>query len=279
MLDLAIIGSGPAALAAAIYAARAGLSVVAYERRNYGGILAEIPLIENYPGFLGTGSQLAKQMREQAERAGARIGYGECLGIKRSEDRFTVKIEEESIQARAVLIATGSDPKPLGFSLTIPISYCALCDGPLTQGKDVVVVGGANSAVQEALYLANLAKSVTIITHSQLKADTKLVDELNQDHRIKVRENLEPTPELLNQFDCAFIYIGKTPATQFLDRDLLDQSGYVVCDDGFYPHQTKLAGIFAAGDVRANSIKQVVTAAGDGAAAAIEISQYLRESR
>jgi len=279
MFDLTIIGSGPAALTAAIYAARAGLNTTVYEKRNYGGILAEIPLIENYPGFIGAGSQLAEQMRQQAERTGAKIDYGECLEIKQLEDNLVIKIEGQAVQSKAVLVATGSDPRPLDFSLSIPTSYCALCDGPLARGKNVVVVGGANSAVQEALYLANLAQSVTIITHSQLKADTRLINELNKDARIKVQENLEPTPELLNQFDHAFVYIGKTPATHFLERNLLDQSGYVICDNKLYPHQTKLSGLFAAGDVRAGSIKQVVTAAGDGAAAAIEISQYLHAKK
>jgi len=277
MLDLAIIGAGPAALTAAIYAARAGLDVVVYEKHNYGGILAEIPQIENYPGFVGTGNQLAKQMHGQAEHAGAKIDYGECLGLKQSGGNFIVNIEEKNIHSRAVLVATGSSPKPLAFPVSIPTSYCALCDGPLAKGKNVVVVGGANSAVQEALFLADLAKSVTIITHSQLKADAWLVNALNKDSRIKVQENLEPTPELLDQFDYAFVYIGKTPATQFLDHDLLDRTGYVACGNKLYPHQTKTPGLFAAGDVRAGSIKQVVTAAGDGAAAAIEIVQYLRE--
>ncbi len=276
MLDLAIIGSGPAALSAAIYAARAALTVKVFERKSYGGILAEIPLIENYPGFLGSGTELAEKMRTQATQFGAQFSYGECSTLKKLSDGFELIIDDEKVLAKTVLIATGSKPKELRFTLDIPVSYCALCDGALTKGKNVVVVGGANSAVQEALYLSNIAKQVTIITHSQLKSDPILSQQLAKHQNIQLRENLEPTADLLNQYDYCFVYIGKQPATDFLQSfDILDQDGYITCINN--SHQTKLDGLFAAGDIRAHSIKQVVTAAADGAAAAIEITQeYFR---
>ncbi len=288
MLDLAIIGGGPAALSAAIYAARAGLKVQVFEKADFGGTLPEISRIENYPGFLGAGRKLADSMRSQAKQAGATLSYGECTSIQAVPPQSNAPatppatsaspvlqfvIDDEPLQARTILIATGSEPKKLPFSLQIPVSYCALCDGPLVKGKNVVVVGGANSAVQEALFLASLAAKVTIITHSHLKADRELLDRLPHHTNITIIENTEPTPELLKQFDHCFVYIGKNPATKFLPSAILNESGYVRCGgQGRLPHQTSLEGVFAAGDVREDSIKQVVTAAGDGAAAAIEIA-------
>ncbi len=277
MLDLVIIGGGPAALSAAIYVARAGLNVKVFEKKDFGGVLPEISRIENYPGFLGAGKELAVSMRTQAEQAGATLEYGECTALQRQDRGFELIIDEETVAARAVLVASGSEPKKLPFALQIPTSYCALCDGALTRGQNVVVVGGANSAVQEALYLSKLAAQVTIVTHSQLKADRELLDRLAKVANIEAIEHLEPTAAYLEQFDYCFVYIGKTPSTQFLPAELLDKSGYIQCAmQGDFPHQTALAGLFAAGDVRQGSVKQVVTAAGDGAAAAIEITEWLR---
>lgn len=275
IIDLAIIGAGPAALSAALYAARAGLNVQVFEKKNYGGILAEIPLIENYPGFIGAGAELANDMRRQAEAAGAKFSYGECVEFA-YEENFELKVDDEKIIAKKVLIATGSNPRQLKFTLDIPVSYCALCDGALAKDKDVVVVGGANSAVQEALYLSKLARKVTIITHSKIKADSALVEVAKKVPNLEIQENIEPTAEMLNQFDFCFVYIGKIPATEFIkEKSILDQAGYIVCDNNIYAHQTKIIGLFAAGDVRAHTIKQVVTAAADGAAAAIEITNSL----
>lgn len=297
MLDLAIIGGGPAALSAAIYAARAGVKVQIFEKADFGGTLPEISRIENYPGFLGAGRELADSMRSQAEQAGAVLSYGECTSVEVISPQsatdlvapvtsnhistmapvLQLMIDGELVQTRAVLVASGSEPRKLPFHLQIPASYCALCDGPLVKGKNVVVVGGANSAVQESLFLSNLAAKVTIITHSRLKADQELLDRLPRSSNITIIENTEPTPEFLEQFDHCFVYIGKNPATKFLPAAILDASGYVKCrNQGHFPHQTSLQGVFAAGDVCENSVKQVVTAAGDGAAAAIEITNYLK---
>lgn len=278
MLDLAIIGGGPAALAAAIYAGRAGLRVKVFEKKDFGGVLPEISRLENYPGFLGTGRELAGSMRAQATTAGAKLEYGECTALQSKDGDFELIVDEESILARAVLVASGSEPKKLAFDLRIPVSYCALCDGAFARDRHVVVVGGANSAVQEAIYLSNLAAKVTIVTHSTLKADHELLGRLAKVSNIEVVEHLEPAAEYLEQFDYCFVYIGKTPSTQFLPAQILDLQGYVICaGKGAFPHQTEIPGIFAAGDVRQDSIKQVITAAGDGAAAAIEITQWLEK--
>ncbi len=285
-LDLAIIGGGPAALAAAIYAARAGLAVKVYEKGEFGGLLPTIPLIENYPGFSGAGADLAVNMRKQAVQAGATCVYGECSALRKlSNSNFQLTIDSEPISARTVLVATGSGPRPLGFTPDNPVSYCALCDGPLAKGENVAVIGGANSALQESLYLANLAEHVTIITHSQIKADQELQNRVRQVSNIEIIEQVEPNAQLLRPYDYIFVYIGKLPATGFLkelanDYTVLSRDGYVITDfdNPHFPHQSVCPGLFAAGDVRQGSTKQVVTAAADGAMAALEIYQYLQKT-
>lgn len=284
-LDLAIIGGGPAALSAAIYTARAGLKVQVFEKADFGGILPVIPQLENYPGFVGEGKVLAERMAAQAKQAGAKLSYGECTQIiKLPTADFSLVIDQEPVLARSVIIATGSEPKQLDFAPNTPVSYCALCDGALARGKRVVVVGGANSAVQEALYLANLASEVVIVTHSKLKADQELQDRLQKLANVKIIEQTEPTTALLNQYDFCFVYIGKTPATKFLQKlaqqyALLSRDGYVLTDQDnpHYPHQTVVEGLFAAGDVRLGATKQVITASADGVEAAIEVGNWLRK--
>ena len=321
VLDLAIIGSGPAALSAALYAARAGHRVAVFERSNIGGALFEIAQISNYPGYTGPGRDLAATMRHQAESAGAAINYGECTTIRRLDpatptpvapsapDRpalFKLTIDGEPVRARAVLLATGSEPRPLPFTLAVPVSYCALCDADLAKGQDIAVVGGGNSAVQESLGLAPLVKSLTLISHSALKAEPHLQSQLRALSNVVVREHLEPTPELLNTFDRVFIFIGKRPATTCVASlaastpDFYDAAGYIRTTPASVDaprtvsapvdtspanssaasttpfHQTLIPGLYVAGDLRSGAVRQVVTAAGDGAAAAVEISQFLR---
>lgn len=321
--NLVIIGGGPAALTAGLYAARAGLATQIFERANIGGLLGEISQLDNYPGFEGAGADLATVMRHQAEAAGVQIQYGECTAVRPLSDGdaaslaspasstpntsltsstsarlassddsspsklvassvsapragFELIIDGVAVRAGAVLVATGASPKPLPFSVTPPVSYCALCDGALAKGRNVVVVGGANAAVQESLYLSRLAQTVTIITHSKLKADAILQNQLAATANITVIEEQEPTPDFLNQFDYVFVFIGRQPATGFLgalasEHQLLDSKGYILTKK----YMTAISGLFAAGDVRAGSLRQVVTAAGDGANAATAISAWL----
>lgn len=287
--DLVIIGSGPAALTAAVYARRAGLSVKIYERASIGGTLNEISDLENFPGFEGPGAELARTMRQQAERYGAEIRYGECTEVRRSAQGCELLVDGEKATARSILVATGAAPRRLNLPMNgeaPPFSYCALCDGALAQGKHVAMIGGANAAVQEALYLADLANDVVLITHSELKADQYLQDLLRRAENIEVRENVEPTAKMLREFDHVFVAIGKRPSSECLrglaeellsDRGLLDERGYILTnEDSEYAHQTVVPGIFAAGDVRHGAVQQAVTAAGEGAAAAIEIANWLK---
>lgn len=308
ILDVAVIGSGPAALSAALYLARAGLQTVVFERGELGGELARIAKITNYPGYDGAGRELAAKFRAQAEQAGAEIRYGECLGLKPTEYGFEFRIDDEIVRARAGLVATGSEPKKLHFAINPPVSYCALCEGDLARGKNVAVIGGANSAVQESLYLAPIVKHLTLISHSPLKADQCLQDLLRTHENVEIRENLEPTAKLLDGYDYVFVFIGTQPATGFLkalkDQEvvtkstkfskftkfakfefevsktlsLLDSGGYILTGESQQrsAHETAYAGLFAAGDVRAGMIKQVATAVGDGVTAATEIIKFLR---
>lgn len=283
MFELIIIGGGPAALSAALYAGRAGLKVALFEAKQFGGILPNIPLIENYPGFLGSGQDLANIMIRQARQFGAQLQYGTCTQIEKSPDGFVLKIDEEDFRAKAVIIASGSEPKTLSFSPAAPVSYCALCDGSLVKGLHVAVIGGANSAVQEALYLSQLAREVTIITHSQLKADAELLAQLPGHQNIHVVEHLEPNAENLQPYDHIFVYIGKNPATAFLNNlasefAILSRDGYLLTDENNAksPHQTVINGLFTAGDVQNQSTKQAIVAAAEGAEAAIEAVEYLR---
>lgn len=265
MLDVAIIGAGPAALTAALYLVRAGLKVEIFEKSKIGGALTEIAKIENYPGFVGAGQELAKNLRTQAESAGAKITFGECESIS------PLRIDGEEIEAKTILIATGSEPRKLDIELKAPVSYCALCDAPLYKNRNIAVVGGANSALQESLYLAKIAKNVTVFSHSNFKAENYITEKVKNAGNISLVENVEITPELLNEYDGVFVFIGKLPATSFIDKKYLDEEGYIITNNNKVDE-----GIFVAGDVRSGAIKQAAAAAADGVAAAMAIIEYLK---
>lgn len=281
MLDVALIGSGPAALTAAIYLTRAGFTAKVFERGRMGGALNETARIVNYPGFEGEGPELAEKFRDQAVEFGAKLEYGECSKIEAVEAdnrrHFQLTIDDEVVSARAALVATGSEPKQLSFVPAAPVSYCSLCDAGFAAGKHIAVIGGGNSAVQEAIYLSQIVSDLTLISHSLLKASQALQQHLRQLSNVTIRENLEPTPELLQEFEYIFVFIGKRPATHFLPSEILASDGYIQTGgEARRGHETAIPGLFAAGDVRQHTVKQVVTAAGDGAAAAIELIQYLQ---
>lgn len=291
-LDLAIIGGGVSALSAGIYSARAGLNTAIYEQRQFGGILPEISDLANYPGFIGTGATLAKILKDQAINAGAKVNYGKCTGIEAipaspgdsKNQLFRLIVDDVEIFSRTILIATGSEPRTLDFAnLNLrndkPISYCALCDAPLYKNKTVLVIGGGNSAVSEAIHLAAIVQKVILVSRSNLRAESALVKKLQSFENVAIHTNTQLSQSHIDSVDGIFVFIGKIPATDFLEpkyNQILSDDGYIVTDEHF---ETAVPGIFSAGDVRQNSIKQVVTAAAEGASATIAISSRLRETK
>ena len=299
MFDVAIIGGGPAALAAGIYAARAGKRTILFEKAAIGGLTAETAHIENYPGYIGTGANLIAQMRSQVEQSGAELKYGNCTKLSRQEDGIiNLQIDNNQIQARTAIIASGNDPKPLNIpgEDTANISRCATCDAALYNGKIVAVVGGGDSAVQEAIHIANLAAKVIIIARSQIRARPELIARvqqeatnitmlpettvkeiarLNSDTQIMHLRYADGREEFL-QVHGIFAYIGYVPASRFLaDSGVnLDEQGYVVTA---VDQSTSVQGVFAAGDITTDPIKQIITAAAGGARAALSALHYINQ--
>ena len=288
--DFVIIGSGPAAMSAAIYAARDKKAPLVLERDNMGGLAATISRIENYPGFIGTGAELMQTMRSQAESFGAKFNYGEITKLTQSDAGIDLEVDgDEHLLACAVLVATGTERVRLGIpGEDLPgVSYCATCDGPLIRGQNVLVIGGGNSAVQEAFYLLKFCDKATLLVRSRLRCDDTLRERLEHEPRISVELGVIPTK--IEQADQElsvisedgrtfsahniFIFIGQRPATTFLPAEVLAEDNSIVTDKNY---MTKIPGLFAAGDCRYESVHQVVTATGEGAAAAVAIRNYLK---
>ena len=301
--DLAIIGAGPAALTAAVYAGREGLRTVVLEKQVIGGQVATIDRVDNYPGFATgvEGMVLAQGFADQAGRFGAEIRFGEVTGLESLDEAVLVHADNGDLTARTVLIATGSNYRHLGIPGEADcygrgVHYCATCDGALYRDRELVTVGGANSAVQEALFLTNFASHITMLVRSWIKADQILKDQLAkaiEDGKITLMEGWRPTEiigrdgqvtgvaatndQASQQISCdgVFIFAGSIPNTGFLGGGAiqLDQSGQIIVDEHL---QTNIPRIWAAGDVRAGAPRQIVSAAGDGATAAIQIGKYLQ---
>lgn len=302
--DLVIVGAGPSALTAAIYAGRAGLRTLVIEKQLIGGQVATIDKIDNYPGFPDgvDGLTLAQSLEAQARRFGATIRFGEVTGlVKQHDGTALVNVDNGDAVARAVLIATGSRYRHLDIpgekeNYGRGVHYCATCDGALYRGKEIITVGGANTAVQEALFLAQFANHITMLVRSWIKADQILKDKLNeliQTGKITLMEGWYPVEVVtdddkvvgvtaasgsttkLIKADGVFVFAGVIPNTDFLHNTVvkLSDSGLVITDNQL---QTTIPSVWAAGDVRDGATKQIVSAAGEGATAAINIGKKLR---
>lgn len=298
--DMLIIGGGPAGYTAALYAARAGLSVVVLEKLSAGGQMALTEMIDNYPGFEDgiDGFQLGETMQRQAERFGAETVLAEVLSVKLYGDVKSLETSEGTYYGRTVVIATGAKAKPLGLSgedrlVGKGVHYCAACDGMRYRGKTVAVVGGGNSAVADALTLSRVAEKVILIHRRDSLRATKVYHKALEDaQNVEIQWNSVATEFLaedkltgitlqdLNSgekqildVDGVFISIGRKPATDLFEGQLdLDEDGYIKAGADT---QTGIPGVFAVGDVRTTLLRQVVTAVADGAVAAHQAEAYL----
>ncbi len=300
VLDVAVIGAGPAGLAAALYASRAGLDVAVFERTAPGGQLAQTERVDNYPGFpAGAGGfELAWSMKEQAERFGARIISEEVAGLDLAPQVKTLATPFSTYRARSVIVATGARPRKIGLAgeeelAGRGVSYCATCDGGFFRGKRVVVVGGGNTAVADALYLSRIASEVVLVHRRDRLRATAVYDEqlaAAQNVRLVLQANVvalrseggklaavdvshDGGPVETVDADGLFVAIGTQPNTEFLSGALpLDEAGYIVADQ---TGRTGVPGVYAAGDVRAKELRQVVTAVADGAVCAEQAASEL----
>jgi len=298
--DIIIIGGGPAGLSAGIYASRARLRTLLIEKGMFGGLIANAELVENYPGFPEgiSGFDIGERMSQQASKFGLETLSAEVTGVDLLKDIKVINTTEGDFSARAVIIASGAERKRLGVPgedifINRGVSYCATCDGALFRDRVVAVVGGGDSAVEEALFLTRFASKVIIIhRRNQLRAskmaqeralsnkkidpmwDT-VVEEIKGDSKVSqlVVRNVKSGATAQIVADGVFVYVGQTPNTGFLKGQLpLDKEGYIITDDRM---GTLIKGVYAAGDIRKNSSRQVITAAGDGATAAISAEKFL----
>lgn len=302
VLDIAVIGAGPAGLTAGLYAARAGMDVAVFERTAPGGQLAQTDHLENYPGFPeGTeGFALAYSMKQQADNFGVKTVSEDVESVDLASDPKVLRTPFGEHRARAVIVATGARPRKLGVegeeALTgRGVSYCATCDGNFFRGKTVAVVGGGNTAAADALYLARICEKVYLIhRRDQLRATAIYHERLAKISNVEfawnsnvvalsandagalagatVRDNISGEERFL-ELSGLFVAVGTLPNTEFLAGALAtDEAGYIFTDE---EGATNLEGVWAAGDVRKKALRQVVTAVSDGAVCAEQAAEYL----
>lgn len=305
--DLVVIGSGPAGDTAALYAQRAGIQTLVLDKAAFGGQVTLTSKIDNYPGAISIdGYSLMESMRSQAQEFGATYENREVLEVRQSEDRklFRMTTTTEDIASRAVIACLGSNYALAGFKgerefTGRGVSYCATCDGMFYRNKQVFVCGGGNSAAQEALHLSLIASRVVILVRkNHMRADRFLVRQLEQTENIEIQYNVSLVEvsgnELISSLTIrdnvkgsltttafdegsvgVFVFVGNTPQTEPLKSILdLDDSGYISTDQDM---RTSVRGLFAAGDCRAKTLRQIVTATSDGAIAAHAAAQYLTD--
>ena len=302
MYDVIIIGAGPAGMTAAVYASRASLSTLMIERGVPGGQMANTEDVENYPGFDNIlGPELSNKMFEHSKKFGAEYAYGDIKDVVDEGDYKLVKAGNKEYKAKAVIIASGAEYKKLGVEgeETLAgrgVSYCAVCDGAFFKQKHLVVVGGGDSAVEEGVYLTRFADKVTIIhRRDELRAQKILQNRAFNNEKIdfiwdsvvkkingpegKVSsvtlENVKTEEQYDFEADGVFIYIGMVPLSEpFQSLGITNEEGYIPTNEHM---ETKIPGIFAAGDIREKQLRQIVTATGDGSIAAESAIKYVEE--
>lgn len=303
LYDVIIIGGGPGGYTAALYAARAGLDTLVLEKLSAGGQMALTTQVDNYPGFDETvdGFTLGEKMQKAAERFGAKTVIAEVDGVHLQGSEKTIHTNEGIFAAKTVILAMGANPKKLGLSdekrwTGKGLHYCAACDGMFYKGKTVVVVGGGNSAAADALLLSRICKKVIVVHRREQLRATKVYHQplmqaknvefqwnqtvkavVSQDESGKMTgvrlEDVQTGEEKEVACDAVFVSVGRAPATQMLETQVvLDENGYIIADEST---RTNLPGVFAVGDIRTKALRQIVTAAADGANAAYAVEEYL----
>lgn len=297
MVDIIIVGSGPAGMSAAVYGKRAGLSVLVIEKVYYGtGQVAESSHVDNYLGIPGiNGYELGEKFRSHAEGLGVEFKDGEVIRFEKADDRWYVHLKNgETLESKTVVYAAGAAHRHLG----VPgeeelsgkgVSYCATCDGAFFKGKDVAVVGGGNTAMDDAIYLSDICNKVYLVHRRDgFRGDATTLTKLKETENIelvvpaKVQEvkgeqvvtalQLEDGRSL--EVSGVFVAVGMQPATSMLQGIvLMDDNGYIIADE---TGRTSAAGFFAAGDVRTKELRQIITAVSDGANAATSAERYIR---
>lgn len=296
--DFVIIGAGAAGLTAAQYGARSGMSTLLIDFNGTGGQALNIFTLENFPGFFPAiqGKTFIENMKEQAVSFGAEILKGKVLSLDKIKNSFVLDTSEGKISAFSVLIATGAEHKKLNCKgenefFARGVSYCATCDGPFFKGKKVVVVGGGDSALEEAFYLSSMAESVILIhRREEFRAQKAIQQKIKKCKNISVIMNSEieeicgkekvQNIVVKNNFgeksiincDGVFIFVGMNPRCDLVDMLKKDEGGYLITN---YRMETAVQGLFAAGDVRAKPFRQLITAASDGAIAAHQAQEYV----
>ncbi len=300
MHDVIIIGGGPAGYTAALYSARAGLDTLVLEKLTAGGQMATTAAMENYPGFEEpiNGSDLALRMERQARRFGAIVLFDTVTDLTLDTDVKVVKTENNSHQCKSVILCMGASPKTLGLPKEdllkgSGVSYCAVCDGALFKGRTVAVVGGGDTAAEDALYLSRFCPKVYLVhRRDKLRASKSLQRELFNNNKIEFLWD-SVVDEILGQFSVdgirvrdlntnrttdleaegLFVAVGTTPNSSLVKgKVIFDDAGYIITDNKM---QTNIPGVYAAGDIRSKYLRQVITAAADGAIAAYSAEQYI----
>jgi len=299
MYDLIIIGGGPAGLTAGIYAQRARLKTLLLEKEMVGGQIAVSDVIENYPGFPSiSGAELMEKFEQQARGLGLEIKLTDVIAVQKKGEEKIVKTSDGDLITRTVIVATGAKPRRLGIpgekELTGKgVSYCATCDGPFFKGQKVLVVGGGDTAVKEAVYLSRIANKVYIAhRRDQLRAEKIIQEKAMSTPNIEILwshilkeikgktgvekvalQNLKDNTVKELEVEGVFVFVGINPTTDFVDVEK-DKQGFIKTDQDM---RTSVKGIFAAGDCRTTALKQVSTAVGDGAIAAFVAERYIEE--
>ena len=301
--DVIIIGGGPSGMTSAIYSSRARLKTLLIEKAGCGGQIAITDNIENYPGFEQgiNGFELATKMQTQATNFGTEFIYGEAVSFQLNDKiKKVILLDNKEYLAKTIIISSGASFKKLGIKgeqefIGKGVSYCATCDGPFFRNKEIVVIGGGDSALQEAWYLTKFAVKVNLIhRRNEFRAAKILQEKVFKEQKINVifdsvveeisgkdvleqvtLKNIKTNTISQLSVNGVFIFVGWTPNTNFLNNQLkLNKQGYIITDDKM---NTSIEGVFACGDVREKTLRQVVTAAGDGAIAANSAQHYLEK--